>query len=95
MDGLRIVVVEDALGGALQIIILARPQRPQEGAQAQQAKAECDRDKHDQDVHGAAPADAGTACIARGGCGARRRSALPTTITEDSDMAAAATRGVA
>lgn len=95
MDGLGIVVVEDALGGALQIIILARPQRPEEGAQAQQAKAERDRDQHDQDVHGAAPADAGIAWIARGGRGARRRRALPTTITEDSDMAAAATRGVA
>ena len=43
-------VVEDAFGSAVEILILAAFHRPEEGAEAQCAERQSDRDEVDQDV---------------------------------------------
>src|SRR5690606_22206410 len=74
-----LVVDEDARGGALWILELPAAQRPEEGRQAGQAKAEGDRDQEQQAVHRAERIS---------------RSELATTMSELPDMATAAISGV-
>ena len=78
----RIVVVEqDAVAGAVEIVELAGLQRPQEGGQAEQAQHQGQRDQPD--------AGRPSARAAR-----FRRSALTMTRSDEVDMAIAATSGV-
>src|SRR5260221_11372761 len=74
-----VVVVEDALGGAIEVVELARAQRPEEGQQADQAEAERQRDEKEKDAHRRDPP---------------KRSALPITSSEEPDMAMAAISGL-
>lgn len=80
---LILVVDQDPHRGAVQILELAAPERPQERHEAEQAEQERGRDQYEQDVHpkGRPPPR-------------RRRSAFRVTRMDDADMAAAATIGV-
>ena len=64
---------------AFAIVELPIPQRPEEGGEAEQAKEKGNRDQQAKTDHFAAPF---------------KRSALAMTISEDVDMATAATSGV-
>src|SRR5690606_1806491 len=74
-----LVLDEDAQRRAVEIIKLPLAQRPEKGRKADETKSEGNGDQDEQAVHRAAPLS---------------RSALPTTINEDPDMAMAATSGV-
>jgi hypothetical protein len=79
-----VVVHQGAPGGAFEVLVLAGLQSPQEGAEAEQAEAQRDRNKIDQDFH--------ATCSG----GARfDRNALRVTRIDDPDMASAATSGLA
>src|SRR5271169_6022231 len=80
----RVVVHQGAPGGAFEVLILAGPQCPQEGSEAQQAEPQRDRNKIDQDFHEACSGGARFA-----------RNALTVTRIDDPDMASAATSGLA
>src|SRR6266508_1935998 len=76
-----LVLVHDRTpGGAVEIVVLAALERPQEGGEAQ--KAERHRHQVDQDFHD-------------GSLRRFARSAFTVTRTDEPDMASAATRGVA
>ena len=78
----RIIVHQRAPGGAFEVVVLAGLERPQEGAEAEQAEPERDRHEIDQDFHGdASPRFA--------------RSALSVTRIDEPDMASAAISGLA
>lgn len=77
--GIIVPVDEDAQGRALEIIELAGAKRPEEAAQAAKPQQQRHRDQEGQPVHRAAP---------------RSRSALPTTISDEADIASAAIKGV-
>lgn len=74
-----VVIDKDADGGAIEIIILASLQRPEEEGQPAQAKQQCAGDEDGDAVHFELP---------------RSRSALATTMIEEPDMASAAMSGV-
>src|SRR3972149_3263979 len=94
-----IVVVQHAQRGAIEVLVLTGPQRPQEREQADEAKTERHGDEKDEGVHEAAR----VAGAEPGPCGAssarrrrlrRRRSALAVTSRDEPDIASAAIRGV-
>lgn len=63
----------------IEILELPRSRRPEKRGQASESKAKSDGEEKDEARHFAAP---------------RRRSALATTISDEPDMASAATNGV-
>lgn len=77
----RLVVEQDAVSGAVEILELARPQRPQEGAEPYRSEQERGWNKEQKTVH--------DMVLAR-----PRRKALPITTMDELDMAMAATSGV-
>ncbi len=76
----RVVVEQNPVRRAVEIVELTVFQRPEEGDQAEQAKPDRDGDQIQQAGHGRALRPT--------------RSALPTTAIDEPDMAIAATSGV-
>jgi len=74
------VVIEDALGGAVEIVELAGAHRPKEGAKPGQAEEQRRRYEDEEAVHGVRARPS--------------RIALAITISDDVDMAMAARSGV-
>ncbi len=96
-----LIVDEDALGTAVEILILSTPQRPQEGDEADPTKQKRHRDEEDEIVHCAGfpikPASADVLMrvpLPPAQEPPASRMALAMTMIEDSDMAIAATSGV-
>src|SRR5262245_37494666 len=94
-----VVIVQDADCRALDIVILAVAQRPEEGSKPSEAEQQSHRDQRDEHVHGerrpgvAAPLsvpDTRRASPLR----RRARNALSVTRIEEPDMATAAISGV-
>jgi len=82
--GVGVLVVEqDPVGGAVEVVVLAGAQAPNEGGEAEPAQEQGKRDQVEQVGHGAAV-----------GGGRESRSALPTTRRDEVDMATAAKSGV-
>ena len=77
-DGL-VLVDQDTERRTVEIVELARANRPEKGGQRGKAEAERERDEQGEAVHRAAR---------------RRRRALATTSSEDPDIASAAISGV-
>lgn len=73
-----VFVVQNPFRGAIEVLVLAGPDGPQERGQSQKAKRDGRRDKINEHVHAAL----------------RRVSALRVTKMEDDDIATAAIRGV-
>src|SRR5690606_2072478 len=96
----QVVVIENPERCAVEIVILAAAQRPQEREQPGEAKAKSHRQEIDEHIHvgrtaGVTEAAAGSlARVGSGRRGARARSAFSVTRTDDPDMAAAAISGV-
>lgn len=78
----RIIIGDRPPGGAIEIVILAIPERPQKGRKAEPAKRDRKRHQIEQDFH-----QAGSLCR-------RARKALSITSSDDPDIAAAAISGV-
>ncbi len=74
-----IVIQQDANGRAVEVVILARTQRPEKHAKAAETKEKRDRNENSKTVHRA---------------DVRKRRALAITIIDDPDIAKAATNGV-
>lgn len=95
-----LIIDEDALGAAVEILILAAAQCPQEGDETGTAEQNRHRDKHDEIAHCASlpirPAgiDAPVASWPGAWEPPASRMALAMTTTDDSDMAMAAISGV-
>ena len=91
---LDVAVVEHAQGGAVEVLVLAGVERPQEHHQPQQAEQQGQRDQVDEHRHAGTVRPLGTAverdAVPRG----RARSALAVTVIEEPDMASAAISGV-
>ncbi len=75
-----IVVEQDSVGGAVQVVELARPQRPQKGPQPEDSEKEGDGNEKEEIVQRSLPRDS--------------RKALTITAIDDVDMATAAISGV-
>src|SRR5262249_17942710 len=81
--------------GALQIVILAVFQRPHKGRKSYQAEPDRDRNEKEEVDHSAAFTANSRASWCAGSPSPRpSRSACATTMTDDSDIATAATSGV-
>ena len=78
-----LIIDQDAISSAFRIIELAAPDRPDEGRQSDKAKPDGNRNKIDEAGHQHPP-------FWRAG-----RMALSVTISDEADMAIAATSGVA
>lgn len=76
---LIVVVEQDAVRGAVEILELAAFERPQESAQADKPEEKGDRDQNDDDVHARI---------------LESRKALPVTRSDELDIATAAISGV-
>lgn len=76
-----VIVVQDALGRAVEILELSRAQGPEEGRETDEAQQQRRRDEQQQAAHEALRSSA-------------RRSALQTTTSDELDMATAAISGV-
>src|SRR5690606_20003500 len=87
-----VLVVENALGGAVEVVILAVAQGPEKDDQPGEAQNDRDRNEIEEIVHAVASASIGRG-RRRSGCQPRRR-ALSTTTTEEADMATAARNGL-
>ncbi len=74
-----VIVEQDALGGAVRVVELAVPERPEEGREPEEAQKKRGRDQVEQPGHRPRPS----------------RRALPTTSSDEPDMQTAAIRGVA
>jgi len=74
-----IIIVQDPVGSAVQIVILIRVYRPQKRPEAEQAKPQGNRDQINNNVHSAPPF---------------KRSAFNVTTSDEADMAMAAISGV-
>src|SRR5690606_2527435 len=72
------VLDQDTFGGPADILILAAPERPDEGAQGEGAEGQGDRGEDEDDVHRPLPT----------------RRALRLTASDEPDMARAATNGL-
>src|ERR1700731_4211082 len=79
----RLVTGDRAPGGALEIVILPAPQRPEKSEQADETKPERQRHQNDHHFHHALPLAT-----------RRARSAFSITKSEEPDIAAAAINGV-
>lgn len=77
---LLLLIKQDALRGAFQVLILAGAERPEEEGQGAGAERQADRDQVGHDVHG--------------GQSLGLRKLLASTMIELLDMAAAASQGV-
>lgn len=75
----QIVVVENAMRRAFEIIVLAGLHRPDEGAEPDQPEQQCQRNEDDEDIHATFPA----------------LRAFSVTMIDEPDIASAAIRGVA
>lgn len=84
--------VQDALGRAIQILILPRPQTPEERHEPHAAHQERNRQQNGKGAHKASTDCAGS--IDRVGPFQDKRSAFATTTSEEMDMAIAAIKGV-
>lgn len=96
-----LIVDEDALGTAVEILILATAQRPQEGDEAGPTKQKRYRDQDDEIAHcaGFPTRPTGADVLMRAPLPTVQgppasRMALAMTMIEDSDMAIAAIKGV-
>src|ERR1700750_963282 len=98
----RIVVGDGAPGCAVEIVILAALQRPEEGRETGQTERQRQRDEDDEDLN-QAPSSRKAVSVARRDSvpvgltsvpALRARSALSITRMEEPDIAAAAIRGV-
>lgn len=78
----RLIIGDRPPGGAIEIVILAAPERPQKGRKAERAKPDRKRHQIEQDFH-----QAGFLCR-------RARKALSITSSDELDIAAAAISGV-
>ena len=90
---MALVIVENPLAGAVEIIVLTRLEAPEERPQGADTHHQGDRNQKEQARHARA------FCNSRvdSGWPARRnlsRSALPTTTNDEADIAIAARRGV-
>lgn len=74
------LVDEDALARTLEILVLVAAYRPQERQERPAPQQQGQWDEVDEAAHGSLPA--------------RSRRALPTTVSDDADMASAAAKGV-
>lgn len=88
----QIVVQQDAQRGAIHVVILFRPQRPEEAGQTSQTQGERQRNEVDEDVHDRFPTERRGAGASE--CRDRARSALSVTSNDEPDIAAAAINGV-
>ena len=77
----QVVVAKNAVGGTIEIIELARLQRPHEGAEPRKPQQQGRRDQVDQNAHALPPANLA-------------RNAFVVTRIEEPDMASAAISGV-
>src|SRR5690606_1827647 len=89
---LVVVVIEDPLASAVEILILSGAQGPQEGNEAEGAEEQGCRDENEQHVHRAKPSDRRSRAAGRSaapGAARRvpRRMALAMTMTEEADIA--------
>lgn len=75
----RFVVEKNAAGGAIEIVELPGTKCPEEGDEPDKAECESDRDEQQQAIHDLLRA---------------RRNALPTTASDEPDIASAAKSGV-
>ena len=83
--GLGLVVVgEDAYGRRVEVVELARANRPNEDDGDRDGDEDRDPDEHRKDVHRRQPP---------GGCARERRKAFPATASELNDMPIAAAQG--
>src|SRR5690348_603595 len=100
LSGLVGIVEQNALGRAVEILVLTAAQRPQETAQPETAEEQRHRDQEGEVGHAAATRRGATNLTASGSRDRlnrglpSRRMALPITIRDDIDMAAAAISGV-
>src|SRR5512140_3590542 len=76
---LNVIIRQHTQGSAVDIIVLAALERPQEGKEAGEAQPQRHRHQIDQDVHDRLP---------------RARSAFSVTSSDDPDIANAAIKGV-
>jgi len=92
----RLLVEQDALSGAVQVVVLAALQRPEEGGKADGAKQQRDRDEIDEDIHAVALLSSvpGNGKARRGRSATASRNELAVTRMEDDDIATAAISGV-
>lgn len=95
-----IALVEDAPGRTFQVFILSAPHGPEECEEPEAAENQCDRNEIDQRVHSPLPDGCSGAMRSRrpivfGDAVPASRNALATTISDELDIAIAATRGVA
>jgi hypothetical protein len=97
---LVIILEEDPLGRAIEIVVLSVAERPEKRAKAYQAKPQSNRyekkkvDHHVPSTAGRAKGSPSADCACRRDETPRKRIALATTINDDSDIAIAATSGV-
>lgn len=89
-----IIVNQDPLGGALNIVVLAAPQRPYERQKANYPEKQGDRYQIGQDVHASNSFATASLKTTAGDGPAPRRSAFPITSSDDADIAMAAISGV-
>src|SRR5690606_3592331 len=96
-----LVVQQDAFGRPVQVLVLAVPERPQERAEAPEPQPQGDGDEVEERAHSAGSSAVATpicgraAGAGRAPCQPRRtRNAFATTLSDDPDMASAATSGV-
>ncbi len=82
---LVVLVEEDALGRPVEVLVLARAQRPEERREPEAAERERDRDEDDQRAHPPTRSPAPRRA---------RRSALRVTTIDEADIAIAAMSGV-
>jgi hypothetical protein len=81
----RIVVEQDPIRGSIQIVVLPRPQRPQEKAKPTGTDGQADRQQEQEDRQRLAPHRLASRC---------RRRLLAITSSDELDIAAAASHGV-
>ncbi len=97
---LRLILKKNAFGGSVQILILAAPQRPDKRDKPQTAQEQRYWNEEEKIVHDAMAGVPATILSRRRALAgvppepASRRMALPMTISDERDMAIAATSGV-
>jgi hypothetical protein len=93
----RLLVEQDALGSAVQVVVLAALQRPEEGGKADGAEQQRDRDEIDENIHAGALLSGpvrGNGKARPGRTATASRNELAVTRMEDDDIATAAMSGV-
>lgn len=91
----KIIIRQGSDSGALKVVELTAAQRPDECPKPREPQAKSDRQKKDNDIHGAATASFRSAALfLRIRTVPLRRTALSVTSTDEPDIAAAAIKGV-